>query len=319
MSVRVLSISIERERILMRHCSKERGTVVNQWQIIAQHIAQVTGEPFNPLEPRHIGGGCINTGVRLSDGERTYFVKMNNATLLDMFEAESDGLTAMAQANAIRVPAPLCYGLSGSLSYLVMEYIDMGHACRNGSVLAGRQLAAMHRVSQPGYGWFRDNTIGSTPQENQSCGNWVEFWRQHRLGFQLRLAERNGYGGTLQRGGERLMEHFHVLIDHQPQPSLLHGDLWGGNLAYTSDGDPVIFDPAVYYGDREADLAMTELFGGFGNRFYDAYQEAWPLAPGYSTRKTLYNLYHILNHLNLFGSGYLGQASSMIDRLLAEV
>ncbi|MEW8029806.1 MAG: fructosamine kinase family protein [Candidatus Thiodiazotropha sp.] len=292
---------------------------MTQWQIIAQHITQTTGKPFNPLEPRHVGGGCINTGVRLMDGERTYFVKLNGAALLDMFEAEADGLRSMAETDTIRVPQPLCLGLSDTQSYLVMEYIEMGHVGRSGSELAGRQLAAMHRNSQPSYGWFRDNTIGSTPQQNQSCGSWSDFWRDRRLGFQLQLAVRNGYGGTLQRKGERLMEHFHVLIDHQPQPSLLHGDLWGGNLAYTRDGDPVIFDPAVYYGDREADLAMTELFGGFGNRFYDAYREAWPLASGYSTRKILYNLYHILNHLNLFGSGYLGQASSMIDRLLAEV
>jgi fructosamine-3-kinase len=292
---------------------------MNQWQIIAQHIAQTTGEPFDPLEPRHVGGGCINTSLRLTDGERTYFVKLNSAALQDMFEAESDGLRAMLETKTLRVPQPLCYGVSDTQSYLVMEYIEMGHGGRNGSELAGRQLAAMHHSTQPAYGWFRDNTIGSTPQENQTCDNWIDFWRQHRLGYQLHLAERNGYGGTLRRRGERLMEHFHALIDHQPQPSLLHGDLWGGNMAYTSGGDPVIFDPAVYYGDREADLAMTELFGGFGNRFYDAYREAWPLAPGYTTRKILYNLYHILNHLNLFGSGYLGQASSMIDRLLAEV
>jgi fructosamine-3-kinase len=297
----------------------ERGRVVNQWRIIAQHITETSGSSFDPLEPRHVGGGCINTGVQLSDGEQTYFVKLNSSALLDMFEAESDGLSAMAKTETIRVPVPLCSGLSGSNAYLVMEYIEMGHAGSNGSEFAGRQLAAMHEFTQPTYGWFRDNTIGSTHQENQSCDDWIEFWREHRLGFQLRLAQKNGYGGALQRKGQRLMEHFQALIDHQPQPSLLHGDLWGGNLAYTKDGEPVIFDPAVYYGDREADLAMTELFGGFGNRFYDAYREAWPLAPGYSTRKTLYNLYHILNHLNLFGSGYLGQASSMIDRLLAEI
>jgi fructosamine-3-kinase len=255
----------------------------------------------------------------LSDGEQSYFVKMNSASLIDMFEAESDGLRAMAQTNTIRVPTPLCCGLSGSESYLVMEYIEMGHSGRSGSESAGHRLAEMHRSTHSSYGWFRDNTIGSTPQINKTCDNWIDFWREHRLGFQLRLAAQNGYGSSLQRKGERLMEHFQMLIDHQPEASLLHGDLWAGNLAYTKDGDPVIFDPAVYYGDREADLAMTELFGGFGNRFYDAYREAWPMAPGYSTRKVLYNLYHILNHLNLFGSGYLGQASSMIDHLLAEV
>ncbi|MCU7850874.1 MAG: fructosamine kinase family protein [Candidatus Thiodiazotropha sp. (ex Monitilora ramsayi)] len=289
------------------------------WQIIAEHIAQVTGTPFDPLEPRHIGGGCINTAVRLMDGGRGYFVKLNSASLIDMFEAESDGLQAMSETETIRVPKSLCSGIADGQSYLVMEYIDMGHAGRDGSAKAGRQLAEMHRANWTSYGWHRDNTIGSTPQPNSPNDSWIDFWREQRLGFQLNLAERNGYGGSLRRGGERLLEGFHALIDHQPQPSLLHGDLWGGNMAYDPEGNPVIYDPAVYYGDREADLAMTELFGGFGNAFYDAYRESWPLEPGYSTRKVLYNLYHILNHLNLFGSGYLGQASSMIDRLLAEI
>jgi fructosamine-3-kinase len=292
---------------------------MNNWQIIAEHIAQVTGKPFDPVEPRHVGGGCINMAVRLMDGEHAYFVKLNQTALLDMFEAESEGLKAMAETETIRVPRPLCSGLTNDQAYLVMEYIEMGHASRESRGIAGRQLAEMHRTGWRDFGWHRDNTIGSTPQPNTPSSSWIDFWREHRLGFQLRLAARNGYGGSLQRGGERLLEGFHHLIDHDPQPSLLHGDLWGGNIAYDQKGQPVIFDPAVYYGDREADLAMTELFGGFGNAFYDAYRETWPLAPGYATRKTLYNLYHILNHLNLFGGGYLGQASSMIDRLLAEI
>ena len=292
---------------------------MNQWQIIAQHIAQTIGTPFNPLEPRSVGGGCINTGVRLTDGERTFFVKLNGAALLDMFDAESEGLKAMAETRTIRVPDPVCCGLSDDQSYLAMEFVDMGHPGRDGPELAGRQLAAMHRVTQPLFGWLRNNTIGSTHQPNRQSDDWTAFWREQRLGFQLELAARNGYGGSLQRRGERLLERFHVLLEHDPEPSLLHGDLWGGNLAYDKSGQPVIYDPAVYYGDREADLAMTELFGGFGNRFYDAYRESWPLSAGYSTRKVLYNLYHILNHLNLFGGGYLGQAGSMIDRLLAEV
>jgi fructosamine-3-kinase len=292
---------------------------MNTWQIIAEHIAQITGEPFDPVEPRHVGGGCINTAVRLLDGERVYFVKLNQASLLDMFEAELEGLQAMAETRTIRVPKPLCSGMTNDQAYLVMEYIEMGHAGRGSGELAGRQLAEMHQDTWHSFGWQRNNTIGSTPQPNSPNRDWVEFFREQRLGFQLRLAARNGYGGDLQRRGERLLEGFHHLVDHDPQPSLLHGDLWGGNMAYDSGGAPVIFDPAVYYGDREADLAMTELFGGFGRAFYDAYRERWPLASGYTTRKTLYNLYHILNHLNLFGGGYLGQAGSMIDRLLAEI
>jgi fructosamine-3-kinase len=292
---------------------------MNTWQIIAEHIMQVTGKPFDPVEPRHVGGGCINTAVRLSDGEQTYFIKLNQASMMEMFEAESEGLQAMMETGTIRVPSPLCNGMTNDQAYLVMEYIEMGHAGRESSEMAGRQLAEMHRASWHSYGWHRDNTIGSTPQPNTPNSDWVGFFREQRLDFQLRLAARNGYGGNLQRSGERLLEGFHHLIDHDPQPSLLHGDLWGGNIAYDTGGHPVIFDPAVYYGDREADLAMTELFGGFSKAFYDAYRESWPLATGYTTRKTLYNLYHILNHLNLFGGGYLGQASSMIDRLLAEI
>jgi fructosamine-3-kinase len=177
----------------------------------------------------------------------------------------------------------------------------------------------LHRQGSPSFGWHRDSHIGSTPQPNTPTTDWAAFWRDQRLGFQLHLAAANGYARTLQPAADRLLADLEALLSHRPAPSLLHGDLWGGNLGFLRDGEPVIYDPAVYYGDREADLAMTELFGGFGGDFYAAYREAWPLDPGYGVRKTLYNLYHILNHLNLFGSGYLGQARGMIDRLLAEI
>ena len=291
---------------------------MSQWQTIAEHITQVTGDPFNPRPARSVGGGCVNTTVILEDTRQAYFVKLNTADRLEMFEAEADGLAAMAATETIRVPEPICSGVAGAQAYLVLEAIDMGHSGGNSAELAGRQLAAMHRFSQMRFGWFRDNTIGSTPQPNTESDAWVDFWRERRLGFQLELAASNGLGDTIQRLGERLLERFPVLIEHDPVPSLLHGDLWGGNLAYDQAGNPVIFDPAVYYGDREADLAMTELFGGFGASFYAAYREAWPLDTGYGVRKTLYNLYHILNHANMFGGGYAGQALSMMERLLAE-
>lgn len=290
------------------------------WAAIADHISQTTGEPFEPASPRSLGGGCINTAARLSDGAREYFVKLNRAHLLDMFEAESDGLAEMAATRSIRVPQPLCYGIADGDAYLVMEYIALGrHRSDGAAAEAGRQLARMHRQSADAFGWHRDNTIGSTPQHNAWMTDWVEFWRERRLGFQLRLAAEAGYRGSLQRRGERLLAEFDALIDHAPVPSLLHGDLWGGNMSYDSEGRPVIYDPAVYYGDREADIAMTELFGGFDHDFHAAYDEAWPLDPGYRVRRDLYNLYHILNHLNLFGRGYLGQAQRLIDRLLAEI
>jgi fructosamine-3-kinase len=292
---------------------------MTDWSAIARHLTDVTGERFGPGQPRGLGGGCINTAVKLEDGHRAFFVKLNRAALLDMFEAEEQGLREMAATGTIRVPQPVCSGTAGGQAYLVMEYVEMGGSRGDGAGTAGRQLAAMHRHTRQRFGWDRDNTIGSTPQPNDPDPDWVRFWRERRLGFQLELAGRNGHRGDLQRRGEALLDRFPALMEHAPVPSLMHGDLWGGNIAYTADGEPVVFDPAVYYGDREADLAMTELFGSFGARFYEAYNEAWPLDAGYRVRKTLYNLYHVLNHLNLFGGGYLGQARGMIDRLLAEI
>jgi len=289
------------------------------WSSIAASIGRADGREFDPGTPRAVSGGCINTAYTLGGGAFRYFVKLNDADRLAMFEAEAAGLEEMADTRTIRVPRPLCTGTASGRSYIVMEHIAFGGHGSDGTREAGRQLAAMHRASRQGFGWDRDNTIGSTPQPNKPENDWVEFWGRHRLGFQLGLAARKGHRGRLQDQGERLLEALPVLLDHDPAPSLLHGDLWGGNLAFDSDGHPVIFDPAVYYGDREADVAMTELFGGFGWDFYAAYNEAWELDSGYPTRKVLYNLYHILNHLNLFGTGYLGQAQSMMDRLLAEV
>jgi fructosamine-3-kinase len=288
------------------------------WSPILKQIATASGAPFSPAAPRSIGGGCINSAYQLSDGERSYFVKLNGGEHLAMFEAEAAGLTELAAAGGPRVPRPLCTGMADGAAFIVMEWIDLGRQRTASAAEAGRQLARMHRCTRERFGWERDNTIGSTPQPNTQNADWVAFWRDQRLGFQLALAARHGHGGALQERGARLLEILPVLLDHQPEASLLHGDLWGGNIGYDADGTPVIFDPAVYFGDREADLAMTELFGGFGADFYAAYREAWPLPPGYATRKLLYNLYHILNHLNLFGRGYLSQAQGMIERLLAE-
>jgi fructosamine-3-kinase len=199
-----------------------------------------------------------------------------------------------------------------------MEYIEFGG--RGDAAQFGAQLAKLHRVYSTNFGWLMDNTIGVTPQVNTPNLDWVAFWREHRLNFQLRLAQGNGYGGALQSKGQHLSEVFPELFaNYSPRASLLHGDLWGGNHDVDIEGNPVIYDPAVYYGDREADLAMTELFGGFGNMFYRAYNEHYPLDEGYRVRKNLYNLYHILNHLNLFGGGYGVQAVQMMESILAEL
>lgn len=292
------------------------------WPRLIEHISAATHTLFELRAHLPAGGGCINSAhiVEGRHGQK-YFVKLNDATRAAMFEAEAAGLREIAQTNTILTPSPLCHGIADNTAYLVLTYLDLSG--RNDSASQerlGQQLAAMHRITAPRHGWRIDNTIGSTPQINAPSHDWPTFWREHRLGFQIELAARNGYHGALQRKGERLLAGLNTLFaGHTPAPSLLHGDLWSGNYGIDTHGHPVIFDPAVYYGDRETDLAMTELFGGFPARFYQAYNETWPLDSGYRVRKTLYNLYHALNHLNLFGGSYLSQATGMIDRLLAEM
>ena len=295
-------------------------TTTPPWQAIEQAIAAGTNRDFRCRSSTPVGGGCIHSAHRVDGEDRSYFVKFNSVECIAMFETEAQALQAMAATQTVKVPQPLCQGAAEGTAYLVLEWLPLcsGHAA--GDRILGRQLAAMHRIEQPYYGWTQDNFIGSTPQCNDPADNWYAFWKTQRLGFQLELAAQNGFGGRLQRDGDRLCDRLDAFFDaYRPQPALLHGDLWDGNHAMDESGQPVIFDPASYYGDREADLAMTELFGGFGADFYAAYNESYPLDPGYSTRKTLYNLYHILNHLNLFGGGYLSQAEAMIQRLLAEV
>ena len=287
-------------------------------EAIAAAIRQATGAPFAPGRQASMGGGCINQAFKLSDGRQHFFVKTNAADRLPMFEAEAAGLDDILATHSLRAPKPVCYGRSGGNAWLVLEFLELNG--RGKAAEMGRQLAQMHRSTAPQFGWKRDNTIGSTPQPNAWTAHWVDFLRDQRLGHQFELAAQAGYGAGLRHKGERLRAGLGAFFStYQPVPSLLHGDLWGGNAGYLPSGEPVIFDPAVYYGDREADLAMTELFGGFGADFYAAYREAWPLDAGYATRKTLYNLYHVLNHAHLFGGGYVGQAQSMLDRLLAEI
>lgn len=287
---------------------------------IIQQIESVTGQSCEPYQLSSVGGGCINTAYQLKTPDTQFFIKINDPNLADMFVAEAQGLQEMAALNAIRVPEVVCYGTADGHSYLVLEYIALGSMRGGANAKLGEQLAKLHQHPQPYFGWHMDNTIGSTPQINDRSDNWVEFWQQQRLGKQLEFAASNGFRGSLQKNGERLIEQLPAFFtDYQPQASLLHGDLWGGNAAGDEHGNPVIFDPACYYGDAETDLAMTELFGGFGGDFHAAYRSVRPVDSGYRTRKTLYNLYHIINHLNLFGGGYLGQADAMISQLLAEL
>ena len=196
-----------------------------------------------------------------------------------------------------------------------MEYIELAGTASE--IIFAQQLAAMHSHTGKQFGFEIDNTIGSNPQPNAFENDWIRLWQQHRLGFQLALAQENGFGDALFETGMELNQRAAKFFQgYSPVPSLLHGDLWSGNYAADSTGQPVIYDPACYYGDHEADLAMMELFGQPGNKFFSAYNEVFPIDAGYSQRRELYNLYHILNHANLFGGSYANQAQRMINQLL---
>ena len=290
------------------------------WQDIEIEIEKTTRLPFKVAAVQSKSGGSINSAHRLQGEDACYFVKLNRKELLPMFEAELAGLEEMAECREVRVPRAIVCGKTAEHAFLVLENIDLQSGGSDSDRLLGRQLAQLHRQKKPYFGWHRDNTIGSTLQLNDVCDSWIEFWKNQRLDFQLKLAGKNGFGSRIQKPGERLCAELACLFSgYGPEPSLLHGDLWAGNAAADEDRQPVIFDPACYYGDREADLAMTELFGGFSGDFYSAYTEVYPLDSGYPVRKKLYNLYHILNHLNLFGASYLGQAENMMEGLLAEI
>jgi protein-ribulosamine 3-kinase len=287
---------------------------------LATAIGNSLGVSLHSQPASRVHGGSINECYRWESDSGALFVKLAPARGSAMFEAEAAGLEELQRAQAVRVPRVMSVGTSAGKAWLALEWIQSGTPSRTTDAVLGEQLARQHRATQPAYGWSRINTIGSTPQLNDWDDNWVTFFRDRRLRYQLSLAANNGYGGRLQHRGETLLDRVSEFFStYQPAPSLLHGDLWGGNRVADERGDPVIFDPAVYYGDREADLAMTRLFGGFGPAFYSAYESAWALDTDAAARTDLYNLYHVLNHLNLFGRGYLTEAMSLIDGLLAEV
>lgn len=286
---------------------------------VCRSITAATGRPFEAAHSTGVGGGSISEGLGLTgtDGRR-YFVKRNHVRRRPMFEAEAAGLAELSRCTQLRVPAAIALGEHGDIGFLVLEHLDLGGR-PNGAAL-GHAVAALHAIHGPHFGWTRDNFIGSTPQPNPPGRDWAEFFREHRLGFQRRLAQTNGAPAGLLDAVARLETDLGSLLgDHRPAASLLHGDLWSGNWGFVDDGTPCLFDPAVYYGDREADIAMMELFGHPGPDFFAAYNGHQPLDARYPVRRELYNLYHILNHFHLFGGGYAGQAERMARRLLAEL
>lgn len=269
---------------------------------------------------RGVSGGSINLSLRIETDRGPIFVKRGSAEVYARFETEAHGLKLLAEAQAIRVPQVLGCAHNDECAFIALEWIELSSNTRSSEARLGEQLAWQHRVLESQFGLDVDNTIGATAQCNAWCSDWTEFFREHRLRAQLELARANGCSTALLDRGEVLCELMDAFFSsYRPAPSLLHGDLWSGNWGTDVVDRPVIFDPAVYYGDREADIAMTKLFGGFGPAFYTAYQLTWPLDQAAGTRATLYNLYHVLNHFNLFRGTYESQALSMIGRLLSEL
>lgn len=288
---------------------------------IERALREATGNAFRITESRAVRGGDTHRALVVAGGGARYFVKHGSADAREMFESEADGLAALAETGAVRVPAVIALGADDDGACLVLEHLDLTPlSTPEEGVRFGEALAELHHHTGERFGWPRHNFIGRSPQDNTPGDNWARFFAERRLAPQLARARENGFGGELQRHGVRLLDRLAALfLDYRPQPSLLHGDLWHGNAAITADGQPALFDPAVYRGDRESDLAMAELFGGFPPAFYAAYRRAWPLNDGYETRKPLYALYHVLNHLNLFGRGYLREAERLASRLDQEL
>ncbi|MCT0206750.1 fructosamine kinase family protein [Synechococcus sp. CS-1332] len=281
-----------------------------------------------------VGGGCIHSAWRLdlADGSRL-FAKTNGAASLPLLEAEAEGLQALAVAAGEAgplVPVPLACGVAGASSVLVLSWLELEGGRSAAQVpqwhRLGAALAALHRRSLTrccvagdrggsSFGWPRDNVIGAFPQGNGWDDDWGRFFVERRLVPQL---EHLAFSGTPLAQAQSLLERAGQWLDnHQPDPCLVHGDLWNGNAAITAGGQGAIFDPAVYRGDREVDLAMARLFGGFPDPFFDGYEAEWPLPSGHRFRRDLYNLYHLLNHANLFGGSYLGQCQARMNELLS--
>lgn len=292
---------------------------------IGASVAAKTGAQFVVDSTYDIAGGARWRTFRIDNARtgspKSVFVKFGQAEHAPVFEAEVDGLRALTNAAAgFRIPQFIACERDTEHAWLVLEWIELSPLNSVSAARAGIALAAMHRHSGHQFGWPSDNFIGATPQVNTQTKDWVHFFQHQRLLFQLNLAARNRYPTRLIDRGERLVADLPALFrDYTPLASLLHGDTWIGNLAQDDSGQPVTFDPAVYHGDREADVAMCEMFGGYPREFFTEYANAWPLDVGFATRKHLYNLYHLLNHANLFAGDYVRQSAARIEQLLAEL
>jgi len=290
------------------------------WPHICDDLESKIGFSVDAQHITTVGGGCINSAYFVGQVPHQVFFKTNHISKLDMFKAEASGLTELATTKAILTPAVFSTGNHNDTAYIALQALSLsGVGHRHQYRKFGHQLAMLHRSQASQFGAEINNTIGTTPQVNTWHKDWLTFWRNNRLEFQLALALKNNAPSTMIDDGYNLSERMGALFDQPPAPACLHGDLWQGNWGFTQTGEVAIFDPAHYYGDRETDIAMTTLFGRAHPDFYAAYHDTYPLRPNYTTRETFYNLYHILNHYNLFGGGYANQAHQMILHTLSEI
>jgi fructosamine-3-kinase len=297
-------------------------------QPLIEALEQALGNTPQQIHP--IGGGFASSAARFVANSQPYLVKWFTRLSPspptgwpDVFAAEAYGLQLLTTAQTVRVPHVYAHAAQQDAcpAFIVMEWIEAGPAVDHAKAAEalGHGLAALHCVSAVAFGLDQHNYCGATPQANTWTSSWSEFYGQQRIGFQMELAAQQGHPpASRRRRLERLIERLGDWIDDAVRPSLLHGDLWGGNWLVDAAGEPVLIDPAVYFGDREAELAMCQLFGGFPPAFFRAYDVAWPPVPGRDERVPLYQLYHLLNHLNLFGETYGAQVDRVLQRYVGE-
>lgn len=287
--------------------------------VVPQEIQTTICDKLNcaPKSFAPASGGCINNGGKFTTTTGTYFLKWNSATAFPkMFQAEAQGLNRLSAASVVRIPKVFSYGEAGENQFLLIEFIDQARASGSYWKILAQQLAALHRISQELYGLDFDNFIGSLPQPNQHYAGWVDFFIDQRLRPQLALALKSGkISSEVEHDFDRLFDKLPDLLLEE-KPALVHGDLWSGNVMTDEFGNPCLIDPAVYFGNREIEIAFTQLFGGFPREFYEEYYRVFPLQPSYESRFNLYNLYPLLVHVNLFGGGYFNQLVSILKRFV---